>query len=92
MLSSFRSFVSLIEYPDQQLDIGWKRKYKKQEYTKGKMVFQLNAICKTEEEALILECQLAIKFNAKYWNPEPGQMKLVDKALGIDNDIIYQSI
>lgn len=56
------------------------------------MVFQLNAICKTEEEALILECQLAIKFNAKYWNPEPGQMKLVDKALGIDNDIIYQSI
>ena len=39
-----------------------------------------------------IECQLAIKFNAKYWNPEPGQMKLVDKALGIDNEIIYQSI
>lgn len=81
MLSSFRSFISLVENPDQQLDIGWKRKYKNQlEYANGKIVFKLNSICKTEEEALILESQLAAKFDAKYWSPEPSQMKLINKA------------
>lgn len=93
MLSSFRSFISLVENPDQQLDIGWKRKYKNQlEYANGKIVFKLNSICKTKEEALILEAQLAAKFDAKYWSLEPGQMKLINKALGIDDDIIRQSI
>ena len=80
MLSSLRSFDSLIKDPDQYLDKNWKKKYKNQlidsgaydDENPGKVDFRLIAICKTEKEALEIEAQYAHDNKAKYWNPEPG--------------------
>lgn len=71
MLSSLRSFNSLKENPNQELDIGWKKKYMEQAkdadiFNSDKIVFKLIAYCKSEEEALMIEAQYAHDNKAKY--------------------------
>lgn len=86
MLSSLRSFDSLLKNPEQPLDLGWKIKYKNQlvdaggydEENSGKIIFKLVAICENEEEALKIEAQYAYDNKAKYWSPEPGQRKIIN--------------
>lgn len=78
MLSSLRSFNSLKENPNQELDTGWKKKYMNQAkdtdiFNSGKIIFKLVAFCETEEEALMIESQYAHDNKAKYWSPQPGQ-------------------
>lgn len=88
MLSSIRSFDSLLKNPNQPLDVNWKAKYKNQlidaggfdKDNPGKIIFKLVFICdkfstreKNEQEALKIEAQYAHDNKAKYWSPEPGQ-------------------
>lgn len=76
MLSSIRSFHSLINNPEQHLDEGWKRKYKNQlDDCNGKpIIFKIVSInCINDEEAINIEVQYAHDNKAKYWSPEPGQ-------------------
>ena len=87
MLSSLRSFNNLKENPNQELDIGWKRKYFKQaedaglfnNRNPGKIIFKLVALCETEEEALKIEQQYAHDNKSKYWSPQPGQKIIGDE-------------
>lgn len=79
MLSSLRSFNSLKENPDQELDIGWKKKYYNQAKdsgildNSGKIIFKLVVLCDSQEEALNIETQYAHDNKAKYWSPESVQ-------------------
>lgn len=87
MLSSLRSFNSLVKNPNQELDIGWKKKYYNQakdaglfdKDSSGKIIFKLVALCDNEKEALMIEQQYAHNNKAKYWSPEPGQLNLLEE-------------
>lgn len=81
MLSSLRSFNSLKENFNQELDTGWKKKYMNQakdaglfdDNCPGKIIFKLISYCDNEKDALIKEQQYAHDNKAKYWSLGPNE-------------------
>lgn len=52
--------------------------YKYQKISENNIKYCLVKITESEYEALIVEMKFASASRAKYWNPEPGQIKLIE--------------